>query len=228
MKVIPGAPAILWGTTAHKSFGTPYYSGLKKVCGGINVPLPGGGLGSLHATAAQLENILEALRDPSTGRLKLIGHSQGGIIAVLHAAKHPDTDVLTLDAPHSGAKLARLMGIYPRRIRRMFPGLCDMSPHSRFMVEYAEILPFVAANLVSFATTHDKIVPYRSSYVPGARNVLVVSSYSEYLRILRAYGDSIELRLEPKSMGHISSVIHRQCKDFARDFVGDDRLKLVS
>ena len=120
------------------------------------------------------------------------------------------------------------MGVYPNRVQRAFPGLCDMSPRSRFMGEYAELLQFVAPTLVSFATTHDKIVPHRSSYVAGARNVLVVSSYGEYLWILQTYGDSIELRLEPKSMGHISSVIHRQCKDFARDFVGGDRLKLVS
>lgn len=228
MKMIPGAPAILWGTTAHKSFGTPYYSGLKKVCGGINVPLPGGGLGSLPDTAAQLESILEALRDPNTGRLKLIGHSQGGNIAVLHAAKHANTDVLTLDAPHYGAPLAHLMRLYPQRVQRLVPGLSDMCPGSGFMNQYAELLPIVAPNLVSFATTHDKIVPHRSSYVPGARNVLVVSSYDEHHRMMSSYGDSIELRMAPKSMGHITSVIHRQCKTFARDFAGTERLQLVS
>lgn len=216
-------PAILWGTTAHKSFGTPYYSGLKKVCGGVNVPLPGGGLGSLVDTADQLENILEGLRDDQ-GRLKLIGHSQGGNIAVLHAAKYPNTEVLTLDAPHHGAPLCRLT---PALVRGQIKALRDMCPGSKFMADYQDTLSSVAGSLVSFATTHDKVVPHRSSYVAGARNVLIVSSSAEYLRYTRAYGDSVELRIEAK-MGHISAVINRQCKDFVRDFVGTERLQLVS
>lgn len=228
MKVAPGTPAILWGTTAHKSFGTPYYSPLKKVCGGTNVPLPGGGLGSLERTAKGLESILEGLRD-TDGRLKLIGHSQGGLIAVLHAAKYADTEVLTLDAPHHGAPLCHLMKAYPKMVRNQFRALQDMCPGSEFMLEYQSVLSSLGSSLVSFATTHDKIVPHRSSYVCGAQNVLVVSSYDEYLKYSRYYGDTVELRIVPKTkMGHITSVISRQCIDFARDFVGQEHLKLVS
>lgn len=226
MMVVPGTPAILMGTTAIEPLGSPYYGRLQKSCNGVCIPLPRAGLGSLVAAADQLEGILEALRGDD-GILRIVGHSQGGNIAVLHASKHPNTLVLTIGAPHFGAQSCQLMNLLPKQIRKIVPAFRDMRPGSRFMEAYAELLPNVAPSLISLATTHDKVVNHRSSYVSGARNVLVTASPHEQLRYLRYYGSDVEVIVAPH-VGHINAVMKDECRGFVRDFVGVERLRLVT
>lgn len=220
------APAILWGTTAHKSFGTPYYSGLQKICHGVNVPLPGAGLHRLRETHERLVPILEGLRGPD-GKLVIIGHSQGGLLGVLHAAAFEDTFVITLDSPHHGAPLCNLMQLVPRRVSGPILAFADMRPGSRFMYEYQAALAAVSPNLVSFATTQDKLVPVWSSFAHGARNIVIASTAEEVRRYTLAYGGSIEVLLDSK-MGHISSMLKKTYLDLVHDSLDFQPLRLAT
>ncbi|MEO7617508.1 MAG: hypothetical protein ABIS59_01555 [Candidatus Saccharibacteria bacterium] len=230
MKVVtgkPGAAGLLWGTTAPPIFGDLYYGGLRKAIDGFHVPLPDLGLKCLFQTAKAVEDHLEILRDEN-GMLKLIGHSQGGLIAVIHAASHPNTKVLTIGTPHRGSRVADLTCLLPRRVREKVQAFDDMRPGSEFMQDYQPLLDSVAGSVVSLAATHDKIVHHRSSYIHGAsRNVLVVSSYDEYKKYFKLYGEAVDLRFEPK-LGHITWVVKGLCKNFVREFCDTEPLRLAS
>jgi pimeloyl-ACP methyl ester carboxylesterase len=221
-----GTVPILMGTTAIKLVGVPYYGKLMRDCHGAVIPLPMGGMMHIPAAARQLAPILEQFRDDK-GILRLICHSQGALIGMLHADAHPNTRVLSFGGPHRGAPSAQLMGLFPRGIRRMAPALRDMSPHSYFMQRYAEVLARSAHCLTSVGTTHDWIVPHHSSYVVGARNVLIVADGAEQLKYERTFRGGVEVKVVPH-VGHIWSVMNKHCIDFARDFVNDSHLQLVS
>jgi pimeloyl-ACP methyl ester carboxylesterase len=175
----PIAP-ILMGTTAINLIGDPYYGKLAQSCTAKCIPLPRAGMMHIPDAAKQLAECLEQFRQPD-GKLKLITHSQGALIGVLHADAYPDTEVLAFGGPFRGAPSAQMMCIFPKCIRRAVPALRDMSPRSRFMAEFAEVLERNASCLTSVATTHDRMssAPATSSSLPRTQRSSSTGASSE-------------------------------------------------
>lgn len=217
MMVTHRGPAIIWGATACKPFSTPFYAPLTKAVSGTDVPLPHGGTGPLYRTYELIEDRLEMLRDPDTGKLKLFGHSEGGLIAVIHAARHANTEVMTAGSPHDGLLLCDLMALLHNPLLH---AVRDMGSRSRFMREYREILASVSSSLISVSSTHDKIVHHRSSRVDGAHNILVVSDLTEFKQRTLAHGMNTEVQLVPNKLGHLSLIKDPIFIQAACDFAG--------
>ncbi len=123
---------------------------------------------SIDALAGQLDAEIEAnLKGSASGKLILVTHSMGGLVARAYLKRHGSTRVaklITLACPHHGTRIAYLGS--GRNAREMEPG----SPWLGALAESETIaIPFV-----NVWSTHDNFVaPQISSRLEGAQeNVL--------------------------------------------------------
>lgn len=130
---------------------------------------------------------------PSDSPLVIVGHSQGALAALRYAIDNPEQVkyVFAVGCPWHGsvsaaktaARIRSLTGI------NLAPGLRDMAPKSRFLVDLHAGLPAIAARVTNIYSTHEIFIrPYISAHidVPGVTNVLIASD-PEYARHLRTF-----------------------------------------
>lgn len=138
-------------------------------------------------------------RNPGMGRLIVIGHSQGGLIAswwVKRLGGHRRVRTLvTLGTPHRGTRIA-WAGIL---LAWLMPSLVQMLPGSRFMRRLRDTAWPARVGLVSIWSRRDRIAPWPSAIVESrgapVRNVEVDASHGDYLLKKRIYGTVVrELR----------------------------------
>jgi len=135
-----------------------YYRALAEAAGAAIVALPFGGLGPVEESVRRVGEIVLA----DGGPVELVGHSQGGLVAAMLAARHHDVRrVVTLGAPLAGTAWCRI----PTPV----PALQDMAEgHAIGPVD----------RLTTIVGDHDTvIVPWTSGLVPGAAQHVVPTGH---------------------------------------------------
>jgi triacylglycerol lipase len=124
---------------------------------------------SIDTLAAQLHRDIEDyLRDSADGRLVLVTHSMGGLVARAYLKQHGAGRVaklITLACPHRGTRLAYLG---PGRDAR------EMQPGSAWLAALAGD-EAIAVPFVNVWSAHDNFVaPQTSSYIEGCQEIMEV------------------------------------------------------
>lgn len=143
----------------------------------------------LDTQAKRFAAWLDAVAPPDAGRVVLIGHSMGGLIARLCTAKAmtrtPIHGIVCIGAPHRGSALARIV---PGKVGR------DLRFHSRVLSAACLAKQTAAASILNIYSNNDNlIVPAGSARLEGARNhplrgvghLSLVYSSAVWERILR-------------------------------------------
>jgi triacylglycerol lipase len=158
----------------------------------------GGLAGRLHTrrideVAAMVRDEVERIyaRNPGLGRLTVIGHSQGGLIAswwVKRLGGHRRVRTLvTLGTPHRGTRMA-WAGIL---LAWLMPSLVQMLPGSRFMRRLRDTAWPARVALLSIYSRRDRMAPWPSALLESrgaaVRNVEVDASHGDYLLKKRIY-----------------------------------------
>lgn len=165
---------ILTGTLVP-SLGRSLYQPLVKFFLGVRgyltdvVCIPRLGLGDLDEANDELAEVIFAAHPNS--RFILVGHSQGGLHAILLAHRFPDrvVAVFNFGAPHHGTQLARMAPWLPKH-----PAVRAMASHSERLRELRATNVFPPDLIYSFYTLFDQLVfPWFSPALRGANNVLV-------------------------------------------------------
>lgn len=136
------------------------------------VCIPRLGVGDLDEANDELALLIFAA-DPNI-RFILVGHSQGGIHAILLAHRFPDrvVAVFNFGTPHHGTQLARLLPWVHN-----FPSVQAMASHSERLRMLRAANAFSLERIYSFYTVFDELVfPWFSPALRGAHNVLVAPS----------------------------------------------------
>jgi triacylglycerol lipase len=137
----------------------------------------------------EVERIYE--RNPGLGRLIVMGHSQGGLIAswwVKRLGGHRRVRTLvTLGTPHRGTRVA-WAGIL---LAWLMPSLVEMLPGSRFMRRLWDTAWPARVALLSIYSRRDRIAPWASALLAArgaqVRNVEVDARHGDYLLKKRIY-----------------------------------------
>jgi hypothetical protein len=188
------------GTFATSLFGKLFYHRVAKLFGRAHViTIPGCGLLAIDQ-AAELVTAEIAKWVPAGTPIVLGGHSQGALIAAHYALDHPEVvRVVALNAPFDGTCRAYLG--YP-----LMASMRDMAPGSAYLTRLNARLPEIAGRLATVAFADDMLVPWQSSYVPGATNYLC----SDEATFHRARAAGLELEWVPQHgrwIGHISGML---------------------
>ena len=154
---------IIAGTGVLPAVARQVYRSLAEATGASRVvSLHQAGLG--HTAVAAERAMREILGGPAwssrPGRVELIGHSQGGLVAALIAAAHPEkvARVVTLGAPLGGTLLC--LPAIP------VAGIRCMTRHSRVCTRLCG-----SARMLNVAGTKDALVlPFGSAFLPGAHH----------------------------------------------------------
>lgn len=213
---------VLWGTMALRLFAEPYYRGMAKACEtDFSLPLPGGGLRAVGATYRRLCRHLEAIQGEDV--LIIVAHSQGGLVASLYVAEHPNSYMVGLGTPWAGAELARLTRLIPRRVLGRVQALKDMAPASPFMEHLqAEVLPANLDRIRSVYTVPDLLVSARSAHLPGASNHCIVASEHRFRQHFRPDDGGLTVHhMERHRMGHIQEVLDKSIQDVIREQIDE-------
>lgn len=117
---------VIGGTCCPHWGGVIFYNKLLTGLGADLIALPRFGLGPIDETVDDVIKIIER-RYRNEPKVDLVGHSQGGLVAVGVANERPDLvdRVVSIAAPLSGAFLASRFN--------PVPAVRDMAPHSRFI-----------------------------------------------------------------------------------------------
>lgn len=121
----------------------------------------------IHSQAQRFAQWLDAVALSPTGRLVIVGHSMGGLIARICIAKRMTqrrVDMLIcIGAPHRGSELACIV---PGNLGR------DLHPQSRVLQELNETaMQSPGTPVVNIYSCHDNlVVPADSAHLPSARN----------------------------------------------------------
>jgi len=150
---------VIAGTIVPQPVANAYYAALANRAEAEILVLPHGGLGSVEATVDHMIDVL-CLQE---GTVELIGHSQGGLVAAMIAARCPEAvqRVITIGAPLGGSLWCRLPPL--------FPAMHDMSvPH-----------PLCSCvDMVNIVGSHDKVVvPWTSGLIPGSVHHVVPTGH---------------------------------------------------
>ncbi|HET7824058.1 MAG TPA: alpha/beta fold hydrolase [Anaeromyxobacter sp.] len=167
-----------------------------------------GGFAGRFNTRRRIDELARAVRDeveriyqqnPGMGRLFVIGHSQGGLIAswwVKRLGGHRRVRTLvTLGTPHRGTRMA-WAGIL---LAWLMPSIVQMLPGSRFMRRLRDTAWPARVGLVSIWSRRDRVAPWPSAILEArganVRNVEVDAGHGDYLLKKRIYGAIVrELR----------------------------------
>lgn len=154
---------------------------------------------SQQPLAVSIQQVAKQL--PKDGELILVGHSLGGVIAMLiaHARTHNIKKVVTISAPLGGSKAA----VYARWFVSGLQVLGDITPHSTYMRHIGTAAaPCPVLSIIStgggLCTTSE----------PNDSIVTVASQ-----RAL-AYGKKIEIKAN-----HFEVLMHEQTIKAVRDFI---------
>ena len=158
--------------------------------------------------AAQLEGRLESIAQRRGGRVQIVGHSLGGMLARGLAVRRPDlvSAVVTLGSPMLApgahhASLARSLDVLVRLSRAGVPGLmtadCVAGECARQSFEESRrpIPPTVA--FTTIYSRRDGIVDWRACIDPLARAVEVNTSH-------------IGMAIDPRVIDHVSMTLRGQ------------------
>jgi triacylglycerol lipase len=147
----------------------------------------------IEALAEQVRDEVERIYEgnPGLGRLVVIGHSQGGLIAswwVKRLGGHRRVRaVVTLGTPFHGTRLA-WAGIL---LAWLMPSLVQMLPGSSFLRRLRETAWPAPVGLVSLYSRRDRIAPWKGaaaeSGLASVRSVEVDARHSDYLLKKRIY-----------------------------------------
>jgi len=150
---------VIAGTGVLQPFAATYYRALSRRADAQVLALPFGGIGPVEESVARIAEVVSATGAP----VELIGHSQGGLVAAMLAARCPllVSRVLTIGAPLAGTLWCRV----PTPV----PALHDMAgPHA--------ICP--ADRMTNIVGSHDTVVvPWTSGLVPGATHHVVPAGH---------------------------------------------------
>jgi pimeloyl-ACP methyl ester carboxylesterase len=211
---------VLWGTMALRLFAEPYYRGMAKACeSDFSLPLPYGGLGAIEKTYHRLKRHLEAIQGDDV--LIIVAHSQGGLVASLYVAEHPNSYLVALGTPFGGAELARLTRLAPKCMWRRLRALPDMAPNSQFIqMLNSDVLPLSGNRIRSIYTVPDHLVSARSAHLSAGANHCIVAMEKHYRK--HAGRDDLTVHFMPKHrMGHIQEVLDKSIHDVIRIEIDD-------
>jgi triacylglycerol esterase/lipase EstA (alpha/beta hydrolase family) len=145
-------------------------------------PLPGRGLGDIAETSAAFAPFVDqVLAQTGAGRVDLIGHSQGGLVAryyvkFLGGATKVDS-VIGLAAPHYGTQLANLAELHGLLDCVGYPFCQQVVTSSSFLAHLnGDDDTFGDVRYTNFVSRIDPIVvPYTNAFQrsPGAVNVVL-------------------------------------------------------
>lgn len=135
------------------------------------------GAEDLRETTRRLDTALDDVLPYGTGRIDVVGHSMGGLVATM-LLKRLDRgrrvrNVVTLGTPHGGTPLARAALWF---FGGLSPALWQMRPGSELLEELADLPVPTGSQLTSIAGGRDRIVSAKRARVQplaGHRNVVV-------------------------------------------------------
>ena len=117
-------------------------------CRVVAIDLPGHGQSPDQATydpAALAERLHQAAQDAGLTAPIVAGHSAGGVLATIYAARYPTRGVVNIDQPLETTRFAALLGSLAERLRGPeFPAVWQMFYDSF----HVELLPSAAQDLV--------------------------------------------------------------------------------
>ncbi len=169
----PEVVVLIGGTGVFPLLAELYYPRLRRATGAEIVCIPWAGSRTIAEGYAELESQLDRLIGSRTSAI--IGHSQGGLMALLYAMGHPKViKVVPISAPLRGTHVAR---VWPKWLPGCFGDMATDCLFSRKLVRELEawLESNPATEIDCIYTTLDMVVwPTRSSYLPGAHNYLFV------------------------------------------------------
>lgn len=197
---------LIGGTGAISPAAKLYYHRLAKGCGkAVIQAIPGLTVRRIDTSTREMVKWIDA-NVPDDTQVILIGHSQGGLVAVECALQRPDkvVHVIALSTPFHGTRTANLIAPF---CRHLFLAVRDMSVGSRYMARLSPRLIEVAPRLTTIYLHNDILVqPFDSSHVDGADNWLIASA-TDFASVSNAHQDTQRLGcVVARIMGHITEV----------------------
>jgi pimeloyl-ACP methyl ester carboxylesterase len=182
--------------------------------------LPRQGLISVEASYAKLE--VPLLRWSATAPLVLAGWSQGGLIAVMFALRHPDRvrQLVLLAPPLAGAPRSRWV---PSGLLSA-PFLSQMHPGSVWLRQFAADLERGAAGLPEtdvLVALRDAVVPVASSLLPAAAPARYHCFGSQPVDRLRLPESLLAGYVRVAGVRHINLAFHPAVIARLRELMGD-------
>ncbi|HSX02677.1 MAG TPA: alpha/beta fold hydrolase [Candidatus Saccharimonadia bacterium] len=166
--------------------------------------LPHRGLQPVEASYAALEPML--LRWSELRPLVLAGWSQGGLIAVLFALRHPNRvrQLLVLAPPFAGTPRAHL-------VAWSSPFVAQMRPGSLWLRQFADEVATGAAGLPEthvLVALRDAVVPVGSSLLPAAAQATYHCFGSRPASELRLPQELVVGYVWARGVGHLNLAFH--------------------
>ena len=168
---------VIAGGLGASTFGADlYYSRLCNHLGAVLVKPDRGGFGPIDQTYEQFEARMDELSDHGRKLLVIVGHSLGGIYAVIYAASHPNVlHLVLIGVPVNGSAWLRLITYINEIAGQYAPVLLDLMPGSELLDRFYKSLLQVASISVCIEARFDLLVmPNGACHVPGALGYLML------------------------------------------------------
>lgn len=235
---------VIEGTTgpAGNLFSGIIYNAIVKSCGtGRSIPLRNGGTGEINHTydafAADVDRRLGrsselpiAIETPAI----LLGHSQAVPHILKYLTFHPTDRAILVAGPVQGLEYLRPINTFiefstmfwlpvaRQYLHQLFPMLRDFAPESQFLARVRLNSASYIDRIVVIASTQDWIVPWRSSFIPGARMVLLVGSQEKFIRYSSLGAPLMECVYAPGS-GHLAQMAHHVVGEYVSQLIAEVR-----